>query len=49
MGKRLPGEDVVRHGGERVLVAQGEAEGEHQGGLAGSDGSVGVRDGDAKC
>ena len=27
-------EDVVGHGGYAVFVAQGEAEGEHQGGLA---------------
>ena len=30
-------EDVVGHGGDAVLLAEGEAELQHQGGLAGAD------------
>ena len=35
----LAREDVVGDGGDAVGVAQGEAEGEHQGGFAGADGA----------
>lgn len=35
----FPREDVVGHGGDAVAVAQGQAEGEHQCGFAGADGS----------
>ncbi|KAK0776223.1 hypothetical protein LTR91_023256 [Friedmanniomyces endolithicus] len=39
----LAGEDVVGDGGYAVVVAEGEAEGEHQGGFAGADRSVDSR------
>ena len=34
-------EDVVGYGGEVVFLAQGEAEGQHEGGFAGADGAEG--------
>lgn len=43
----LAREDVVRHGRDRVLRAQGKTQREHQGGLAGADGSV--RGGEFRC
>lgn len=43
LGKELavfPREDVVGHSSDVVLVAKCEAQGEHQGGLAGADWST---------
>lgn len=38
----IPGEDVVGDGGDVVLVAEGLAEGQHEGSFARSDGSTWV-------
>jgi len=42
-GGRVPGEDVVGDGGDGVLIAESEAEGEHKRGLAGADGAARMR------
>lgn len=36
----IPREDVVGDGGDGVCIAEGEAKGKHQSGLAGADWSV---------
>jgi len=48
-GKGIPGEDVVGDGGDGVLIAEGEAEGEHEGGFAGADGSARMRCAVSRC
>lgn len=48
-GRGIPGEDVVGDGSDGVLVAEGEAEAEHEGGFAGADGSARMRCAVSRC
>jgi len=48
-GRGIPGEDVVCDGSDGILIAEGEAEGEHEGGFAGADGSAWMRCAVSRC